>query len=92
MIEESKILLEKNWNDDQKILLKKAIDNMLFYKNFITKSVKQDIASVLELSSTIKDEYDILKNKIKEINDILLSDSITDDQIIQITNIIKTTL
>jgi hypothetical protein len=58
-------LLEKSWEAEEKILLKKLSDNLLYYKNMIPKALKLDVIAVLELANTIKSDYDILKLRLE---------------------------
>lgn len=71
MIEEGIKLLEKDWTDEDKVLIQRLLDNLNSYKSFITKSLKQDITSVLKLASNIKDDYDTLKRKMSVIQSII---------------------
>ena len=73
MIEEGIKLLEKDWANEEKILIQRLLDNLNSYKSFITKSLKQDITSVLKLASNIKDDYDTLKQKVNLIQSIILN-------------------
>lgn len=61
ILDHAKLLLDKSWSEEEKILIKKMIDNLSFYKSLIPKALKSDIIAIFELANKIKDEYDILK-------------------------------
>lgn len=58
-------LLEKKWDTDQKELIKRLFDNLMYYKKIIPKSLKQDIFSALEMCNILKKELEIYKELCK---------------------------
>lgn len=62
IINESEKLLSKNWSTEERLLIKRLLDNLISYKIFISRAVKKDIKDILILSNRIKDEYDEFKN------------------------------
>ncbi len=54
-------LLEKKWDTDQKELIKRLFDNLMYYKKIIPKSLKQDVFSALEICNILKKELEIYK-------------------------------
>lgn len=67
MNEEITKLLIQEWAQDEKPLITKALNNLVYYKSFIPKSIKNDIIDVLKMANNIKQEYTIIKkqNQIK---------------------------
>jgi regulation of enolase protein 1 (concanavalin A-like superfamily) len=63
MIAEVNLLLDKNWEESEKILIKKILDNLIYYKSLIPKSLKNDVKSILEMANKIKVDYDNLLDK-----------------------------
>jgi hypothetical protein len=63
VIEHAKLLLDKSWTEEEKVLIKKMIDNLNFYKSLIPKALKGDIIAIFDMANKIKDDYDILKEK-----------------------------
>jgi len=61
IVDHAKLLLDHNWSDDERVLFKKMIDNLIFYRKLIPKAMKTDIITLLEISNKIKKEYDELK-------------------------------
>lgn len=67
MIDKAKILLNKDWPQEQYNLIKRLFDNLLSYKAFIPNALKNDIIAMLDIAISIKEDYDILKSKDREI-------------------------
>jgi hypothetical protein len=61
--EELKILLEKSWTDEERGLIVRLTDNVLYYKKLIPKSLKQDILDALKMCNSLKIELDVYRNK-----------------------------
>ena len=61
--EELKMLLEKTWSDEERNLLVRLTDNVIYYKKILPKSLKQDITDALKMCNTLKIELDIHRNK-----------------------------
>jgi hypothetical protein len=59
--EELESLLEKKWDQDQKDLIKRLCDNVIYYKKLLPKSLKQDVLSALEMCNILKTELEIYK-------------------------------
>jgi hypothetical protein len=60
-VEQTKSLLEKDWSPEEYTLLKRMIDNLICYKNFIPNLIKNDITDLLHIANKIKTDYDTLK-------------------------------
>ena len=82
MLDEGKILLELNWTEEEKKLIKNLLDNLYSYKSLIPKALKKDIKLMLELANKIKSDHDTLleqnsipneqiNNQIDEITEII---------------------
>lgn len=65
IIDHAKLLLDKSWNEEEKVLIKKMIDNLNFYKSLIPKALKGDIIAIFDMANKIKDDHDILKENKK---------------------------
>lgn len=63
MEQECDQLLQKNWTEEQKSLIKRILENVLYYKKILPKTLKNDIISALKMCNELKDELDELKNK-----------------------------
>lgn len=62
--EELKILLEKTWSDEERNLIVRLTDNVMYYKKLLPKSLKQDILDALKMCNSLKIELDVYRNKI----------------------------
>jgi hypothetical protein len=60
MINEAKNLLNHNWEEEERVLIQKVIDNLIYYKKFIPNSLKDDVKSILDMANKIKIDYDNL--------------------------------
>lgn len=65
LLEETQKLISSSWEDNEKSLIKRMIDSLISYKNFIPKSLKQDVIAMLQMANRIKAEYDMLLEKYK---------------------------
>lgn len=61
-------LLIQEWTVDEKILITKSLKNLLYYKSFIPKTLKNDIIDILKMANNIKHEYTILVKQTKTIS------------------------
>lgn len=68
--EEMKKLLEKNWEEDEKTLINRLLENLVYYKRLMPKALKLDIIAALELCNKLKVELEDLRKKIHELNDL----------------------
>lgn len=82
--DEFKKLLEKNWDIEEKELVIRIMDGLLYYKRFLPKAFKDDVLLAIKLCNKLKNELENIKD-IKEneknkqndvINDILNTESI----------------
>lgn len=60
LIEEANKLLERSWEEHEKVLVKRMLDTMVSYKSLIPKSLKTDIKAMLIMANRIKNDYDDL--------------------------------
>lgn len=70
MLEQSASLLEKDWSQKERELIKSIIDNLFYYKNLIPNNFKKDISDILDLANKIKTDYDTAILKINNLNSI----------------------
>ena len=68
LIEEGDKLLSNDWNEEDKILVKRMIDSLVSYKYLMPKALKQDIKAIIQLAHRIKNEYDDLCKKYKTLS------------------------
>lgn len=59
--EEFEKLLEKEWNEEEKDVIKRIMDGLLFYKKLLPKTLKNDVMLALQLCIRLKDELEQLK-------------------------------
>lgn len=78
MIDKAKILLNKDWSEQQHALIKRLFDNLISYKAFIPGALKNDIIAMLDIAISIKDDYENLKSKEKAIIKECIHDMIHD--------------
>lgn len=60
MIDEAKKLLSLNWDEEKQLLIKKFLDNLIYYKKLIPKSLCLDVKEMIEMATNIKIDYDNL--------------------------------
>ena len=63
-------LLSLHWKQEEHILIKKILENVLYYKKLMPKELKKDIQEILLLTSNLKIEHEILVNKFKELKNL----------------------
>lgn len=56
-------LLQKNWSDEDRRLISLLMDNVIYYKKLIPKSLKQDIMNALQMCNVLKTELEIYRAK-----------------------------
>lgn len=61
MIEQTNALLNQAWTPDEKRLITRLVESLLYYKYLIPKNLKSDVVSILEIANKIKQDYTILK-------------------------------
>jgi uncharacterized protein Yka (UPF0111/DUF47 family) len=59
--------LEKEWSDEERQLIKRIIEGLLYYKRILPRSLKDDIVSALQLCNRLKHQLDILIGKVGEL-------------------------
>lgn len=69
MIEQTNALLNQDWTPDEKILIKRLVDSLLYYKYLIPKNLKSDVVAILDMANKIKQDYTILKKTKKTTED-----------------------
>lgn len=56
-------LLQKNWSDEERRLIGLLMENVIYYKKLIPKSLKQDILNALQMCNVLKTELEIYRAK-----------------------------
>lgn len=56
--EEFKKLLEKDWTNEEKELVIRIMDGLLYYKRFIPKTLKDDILMAIQLCNKLKHQLE----------------------------------
>jgi hypothetical protein len=59
---ELNILVNKNWNENERRIITTFSDNLKYYKKFIPNSLKGDILSAINMCITLKDQFEDYKN------------------------------
>jgi hypothetical protein len=78
MEEEFKKLLEMNWEESERDMIKRIMDGLLYYKKLLPRTLKNDVAAALELCNKLKDELEALREKV--IEDKKKNEEDTDDK------------
>jgi len=56
-------LLQKNWSDEERALIVRLMDNVMYYKKLIPKSLKHDIFEALKMCNVLKMELEMYRSK-----------------------------
>lgn len=67
--EEFQKLLMKEWNEEEKQMIVRIMDGILYYKKLLPKSLKEDVICALNLCNTLKTKLENYENEIKMINE-----------------------
>jgi len=93
--EEFKKLLEKEWNPDEKELVIRIMDGLLYYKRFLPNNFKDDVLMAIQLCNKLKNELDGLNDELynnlsKQANNKLIEEnSEFNEKNNEINNLIK---
>lgn len=49
-----KMLLDKEWTEEEKALIQRIFDNVLYYQKLLPKSMKEDVIAALDLCCMLK--------------------------------------
>lgn len=60
--EEFQKLLCKDWNDEEKAMIQRIMDGLLYYKKLIPKGLKTDIIAALQLCNSLKGKLETCQN------------------------------
>jgi hypothetical protein len=66
MLEQINCLLNQDWSIEEKKMIQRLVDTLLYYKYLIPKNLKQDVISVLDMANVIKQDYAKLQNQVTE--------------------------
>lgn len=67
IINEANILLESDWDQKDKDLIKRMVDTLVSYRRLIPNGLKEDIKIILEIANKIKADYEILLEKYNKV-------------------------
>jgi hypothetical protein len=65
--EEFKLLLDKSWTDEEREMIKRIMDSLLYYKKLLPKSLKNDIIAALQLCNNLKHKIEIFETPLESI-------------------------
>lgn len=68
--EEFKKLLEKEWSEEERQMIQRIMEGMLYYRKLLPKALKADVISALQLCNKLKHQLDILIAKVGELEDV----------------------
>lgn len=60
--EELSRLLERQWTDEERAMINRIMDGLLYYKKLIPKALKNDVVSALQLCNRLKLQLEELLN------------------------------
>lgn len=66
MIDQINTLLNQDWTPEEKELIKRLSDNLIYYKYLIPKNLKTDVISILDMANNVKQEYTFYKKVCKK--------------------------
>ncbi len=66
MIDQFNILLNNNWTDDEKSMIKRIMDGLLYFKKLLPNSLKNDVILAINLCNELKNENELLKKQLSE--------------------------
>lgn len=66
MIDQFNILLNNNWTNDEKNMIKRIMDGLLFFKKLLPNSLKNDVILAINLCNELKNENELLKKQLSE--------------------------
>jgi hypothetical protein len=62
MLEEFDQLLQREWTDEERQMIERIKEGILFYKRLIPKSLREDVIAALQLCNTLKQQLeDVVK-------------------------------
>lgn len=71
MIDEHfKILLENNWSNDEKNMIERIMNGLLYFKKLLPKILKDDVITALKLCNELKTENENLKKENNELKNV----------------------
>lgn len=71
MIDEHfKILLENNWSNDEKNMIERIMNGLLYFKKLLPKILKDDVIIALKLCNELKTENEKLKRENNELKNV----------------------
>lgn len=68
--EEFKKLLDKDWSEEERQMIQRIMEGLLYYRKILPKSLKADVVSALQLCNKLKHQLEVLVNKVAEVEDV----------------------
>lgn len=68
--EEFQKLLLKEWNEEEKQMIIRIMDGILYYKKLLPKSLKEDVICALNLCNTLKTKLEDYEKELKELKEL----------------------
>lgn len=59
-------LLDREWLDEERELIEKIIESVLYYKKFLPRQMKDDVIRALQLCNQLKEKLEILSKRLEE--------------------------
>ena len=73
-------LLEKDWENEEKEMIQRIMEGLLYYKKILPKTLKTDVVCAIGLCNRLKDEVEELKKKVIELLEQNEKDNEKDNQ------------
>lgn len=68
--EEFQKLLEKQWSEDERIMIQRIMEGLMYYRKLLPKSLKADVISALQLCNKLKHQLETLMAKVGELENV----------------------
>lgn len=59
-------LLDREWLDEERELIEKIIESVIYYKKFLPRQMKDDVIRALQLCNQLKEKLEILSKRLEE--------------------------
>jgi hypothetical protein len=82
--EELNILLNSKWTEEEKSIISRLTDNLMYYKKLVPSSLKKDIFITLQLCNKLKTEFEEYKDmKVCSCHGLKINQDINDKEIMK---------
>lgn len=65
--EEFKKLLEKEWSEEERQMIQRISEGLLYYRKLLPKTLKTDVIAALQLCNKLKHQLELLMAKVDEL-------------------------